>query len=59
MNVLLAACANYRRENTLRLMREAAQDEQRGYRWFEESDSEEPARTLGKSRARKIPRTNR
>jgi DNA-binding MurR/RpiR family transcriptional regulator len=59
MNVLLAACANYRRENTLRLMREAAQDEQRGYRWFEESDSEEPARTLRKSRARKIPRTNR
>jgi DNA-binding MurR/RpiR family transcriptional regulator len=38
MNVLLAACGNYRRDHTLRLMREAAQDEQRGYRWFEDSD---------------------
>jgi DNA-binding MurR/RpiR family transcriptional regulator len=36
MNLLLAACANYRRDHTLRLMREAAQDEQRGYRWFED-----------------------
>ncbi|HEY2471066.1 MAG TPA: MurR/RpiR family transcriptional regulator [Terracidiphilus sp.] len=39
MNVLLAACANYRRDHTLRLMREAAQDEQRGYRWFEDGTS--------------------
>ena len=36
MNVLLAACANYRRDHTLRLMREAAHDEQGGYRWFED-----------------------
>ncbi|MBS1803669.1 MAG: MurR/RpiR family transcriptional regulator [Acidobacteria bacterium] len=39
MNVLLAACANYRRDRTLRLMRDASLDEQRGYRWFEETDS--------------------
>lgn len=53
MNVLLAACANYRRDHTLRLMREAAQDEQRGYRWFEEGDSDEPARHSRESSTRK------
>jgi RpiR family transcriptional regulator, carbohydrate utilization regulator len=56
MNVLLAACANYRRDHTLRLMREAEQDEQRGYRWFEDSDSDGPGRDSGN--ARKVPRGN-
>jgi DNA-binding MurR/RpiR family transcriptional regulator len=44
INVLLGACANYRRDHTLRLMREAEQDEQRGYRWFEDSDSDQANR---------------
>jgi DNA-binding MurR/RpiR family transcriptional regulator len=44
MNVMLAAFANYRRDHTLRLMREAAQDEQRGYRWFEDNTSDETRR---------------
>lgn len=47
MNVLLAACANYRREHTLQLMREAAKDESSGYRWFEENESEEPGKYAG------------
>jgi DNA-binding MurR/RpiR family transcriptional regulator len=54
INVLLAACANYRREHTLRLMREVAQDEQAGYRWFE--DRESPIRTgRARSSTRKLP----
>lgn len=57
INVLLAACANYRRQHTLHLMREAAQDEQGGYRWFRESDSDQsdgsPERSdAGKRRSR-------
>lgn len=56
MNVLLAACANYRRDHTLRLMREAAPDEQGGYRWYEDSDSDEAVRIPRESRARKRPR---
>jgi DNA-binding MurR/RpiR family transcriptional regulator len=36
INVLLAACANYRRQHTLRIMQETAKDEQHGYRWFED-----------------------
>lgn len=47
INVLLAACANYRREHTLQLMREAAKDESSGYRWFEDSESDEPGRDSG------------
>jgi RpiR family transcriptional regulator, carbohydrate utilization regulator len=53
MNVLLAACANYRRDHTLSLMREAAQDEQRGYRWYQDSDSDEAGRLPRESRNRK------
>lgn len=49
MNVLLAACANYRREHTLRLMRDAAQDEQGGYRWFEEGEIDVPDHNSKKS----------
>lgn len=56
INVLLAACANYRRDQTLRMMREAAQDEQRGYRWYEDSDSDEAGRIPREHRARKVPR---
>ena len=47
MNVLLAACANYRREHTLQLMREAAKDELSGYRWYEDSESDDSARDSG------------
>lgn len=36
MNVLLVACANYRRRYTLALAREAAQEQQRGFRWYED-----------------------
>jgi DNA-binding MurR/RpiR family transcriptional regulator len=54
INVLLAACANYRRDHTLRLMREAAQDEQRGYRWFEDGDSDVSARDLRESNTHKV-----
>jgi DNA-binding MurR/RpiR family transcriptional regulator len=53
INVLLAACANYRRKHTLHLMREAAQEEQRGYRWFEDTISDQPGKTVRPSRARK------
>jgi RpiR family carbohydrate utilization transcriptional regulator len=56
MNVILAACANYRRDHTLNLMRVAAQDEQRGYRWYEDSDSDEPARISRDSHTRKYSR---
>lgn len=47
MNVLLAACANYRREHTLQLLREAAKDELSGYRWFTDNELEEPAKDAG------------
>jgi DNA-binding MurR/RpiR family transcriptional regulator len=53
LNVLLAACANYRRDHTLRLMREAAPDERRGYRWYEDNGSEEPRKLLQGNRTRK------
>jgi len=36
MNVLLVACANYRRGYALALAREAAEEQQRGFRWYEE-----------------------
>lgn len=36
MNVLLVACANYRRRYTLALAREAAQEQQGGFRWYED-----------------------
>jgi RpiR family carbohydrate utilization transcriptional regulator len=56
INVFLAACANYRREYTLALMREAAQDEQRGYRWYKDSDSCGTGRNARLSRALKSTR---
>jgi DNA-binding MurR/RpiR family transcriptional regulator len=34
LNVMLVACANYRRERVLTLAREAAQEQQRGFRWY-------------------------
>lgn len=36
MDVLLVACANYRRRYALALAREAAQEQQRGFRWYED-----------------------
>jgi len=36
LNVMLVACANYRRERVLTLAREAAQEQQRGFRWYED-----------------------
>jgi RpiR family carbohydrate utilization transcriptional regulator len=36
LNVMLVACANYRRQRVLTLAREAAQEQQRGFRWYED-----------------------
>ena len=36
VNVLLVACANYRRKYALSLAREAAQEQQQGFRWYED-----------------------
>jgi DNA-binding MurR/RpiR family transcriptional regulator len=36
LNVMLVACANYRRERVLTLAREAAQEQERGFRWYED-----------------------
>jgi RpiR family carbohydrate utilization transcriptional regulator len=36
LNVVLVACANYRRQRVLTLAREAAQEQQRGFRWYED-----------------------
>jgi len=36
LNVILVACANYRRQRVLTLAREAAQEQQRGFRWYED-----------------------
>ena len=36
LNVMLVVCANYRRERVLTLAREAAQEQERGFRWYED-----------------------
>jgi DNA-binding MurR/RpiR family transcriptional regulator len=36
LDVVLVACANYRRKYALALAREAAQEQQRGFRWYED-----------------------
>jgi RpiR family carbohydrate utilization transcriptional regulator len=36
LNVVLVVCANYRRRYALLLAREAAQEQQRGFRWYED-----------------------
>jgi RpiR family carbohydrate utilization transcriptional regulator len=36
LNVMLVACANYRRGRALTLAREAALEQQRGFRWYED-----------------------
>ncbi len=36
LNVILVACANYRRKHVLALARDAAQEQQRGFRWYED-----------------------
>ena len=36
LDVMLVACANYRRQRVLTLAREAAQEQQRGFRWYED-----------------------
>jgi DNA-binding MurR/RpiR family transcriptional regulator len=56
INVLLAACANYRREHTLRLMRTAERDERGGYRWYEDNPADQEAKISRASRNRKRPR---
>jgi RpiR family carbohydrate utilization transcriptional regulator len=35
LNVILVACANYRRSRTLKLMREADEEQRTGFRWYE------------------------
>jgi DNA-binding MurR/RpiR family transcriptional regulator len=35
LNVILVACANYRRSRTLALMREADKEQRLGFRWYE------------------------
>ena len=35
-NMMLVACANYRRGRTLALLKEAAQEQRRGFRWYED-----------------------
>lgn len=54
-NVVLAACANYRREHTLSLMREAEREERRGYRWFEEDAAQQSNRTTKSRNAKRLP----
>jgi hypothetical protein len=34
-NLILVACANYDRESSLALLREAAKEQRQGFRWFE------------------------
>jgi RpiR family carbohydrate utilization transcriptional regulator len=41
LNVMLVACANYRRKHALAIVREAAQEQQRGFRWYEECADQE------------------
>lgn len=36
LDVILVACANFRRQRVLALARDAAQEQQRGFRWYEE-----------------------
>lgn len=36
LDVVLVACANYRRKYALALARDAAQEQQRGFRWYED-----------------------
>ncbi len=36
LNIILVACANYRRGRALALAREAAQEQQHGFRWYED-----------------------
>jgi DNA-binding MurR/RpiR family transcriptional regulator len=36
LNVLLVACANYRRPRTLRLVRQASEEQRAGFRWYED-----------------------
>ena len=36
LDVMLVACANYRRKYVLALAREAAQEQQQGFRWYED-----------------------
>jgi hypothetical protein len=35
VNLILVACANYDRETSLGLLREAAKEQRQGFRWFE------------------------
>jgi DNA-binding MurR/RpiR family transcriptional regulator len=53
-NVVLAACANYRREHTLSLMRQAERDERQGYRWFEDNTAEQSTGTIKSRKPKKL-----
>ena len=37
LNVLVSACANYRRDRTIRLLKQVAQEERRGFRWYQQN----------------------
>jgi hypothetical protein len=34
LNALLAACAQYRRPHTLALLKEIAEEQRKGFRWY-------------------------
>lgn len=36
LDVLLVACANYRRSRTLEILQEASEEQRRGFRWYED-----------------------
>ena len=36
IRVMLVACANYRRARTLEIVREASEEQRRGFRWYED-----------------------
>jgi RpiR family carbohydrate utilization transcriptional regulator len=59
LNVVLAACANCRREHTLSLMRQAEEDERQGYRWFEGDVGGKPHRGTNSHAATKSSSRNK
>jgi DNA-binding MurR/RpiR family transcriptional regulator len=36
LDVMLVACANYQRSRTMKIVREAAEEQSRGFRWYED-----------------------
>ena len=35
VNLILVACGNYKRKDTLRMLAEAAKEQRHGFRWFD------------------------